>query len=563
MTGFLRLELGRSVRDLRYVVLAIVAPVGFYLLFAGIFSGRGQSEGQLPAQVEIMVAMAAFGAMWGALSATAPRLARDRESGWLRALEVTPIAASRVLAARILAGLAVAFPAIVAVAVTAVLAHHVRLEAWQWAAGGGLLWAGTLPFVALGIAIGSATTSTTAYALTTGLYFALAALGGLWVPPAEFSPALRHVAATLPSYNLADLGWRVAGGSAPSLRAGLALAGWTVALTVLALVAGGRRPRRRLGAQGGGMAADDDAVCLRTVSKHYGSVPALAGIDLHVRSGSTVALLGPNGAGKSTAIEVLLGLLGADQGTASVFGSPPGTAVAAGRVGAMLQDGELMAGVRVGALLEVIRGVYPHPADLPGLIQAAGIGGLLRRRTDQLSAGQSQRVRFAIAVSGDPQLLVLDEPTVAMDVEAREAFWTALRASAASGRTILFSTHYLEEADAHAGRIVVLRAGRIVADGTPGQVKAAAGIKRHVRFRSLNGSPDRFRRLAGVTAVQIDADCVSLQTTDADATVWALYDLRHTITDLEIAGTGLQEAFVALTSTPGPTSHPPASSSLQ
>ena len=134
-----------------------------------------------------------------------------------------------------------------------------------------------------------------------------------------------------------------------------------------------------------------------------------------------------------------------------------------------------MAGVRVGALLDVIRSVYPHPADLPGLIQAAGIGGLLRRRTDQLSAGQSQRVRFAIAVSGNPQLLVLDEPTVAMDVEAREAFWTALGASAASGRTILFSTHYLEEADAHADRIVVLRAGRIVADGTPGQVKAAAG----------------------------------------------------------------------------------------
>ena len=324
MTGFLRLELGRSLRDLRYIVLAIVAPVGFYLLFAGIFSGRGQSEGQLPAQVEIMVAMAAFGAMWGALSATAPRLARDRESGWLRALEVTPLAASRVLAARILAGLAVAFPAIVAVAVTAVLAHHVRLEAWQWAAGGGLLWAGTLPFVALGIAIGSATTSTTAYALTTGLYFALAALGGLWVPPVEFSPALRHVAATLPSYNLADLGWRVAGGSAPSLRSGLALVGWTVALTVLALAAGGRPAPSQPGCSGwGAMAANDDAVCLRTVSKHYGSVQALAGIDLHVRSGSTVALLGPNGAGKSTAIEVLLGLLGADQGTASVFGSPP------------------------------------------------------------------------------------------------------------------------------------------------------------------------------------------------------------------------------------------------
>ncbi|MDQ2875743.1 MAG: ABC transporter ATP-binding protein [Actinomycetota bacterium] len=299
--------------------------------------------------------------------------------------------------------------------------------------------------------------------------------------------------------------------------------------------------------------ADGDAVTLRAVSKHYGPVQALGGIDLHVPAGSTVALLGPNGAGKSTAIEVLLGLLGAGQGTASLFGSPPGKAVAAGRVGAMLQDGELMAGVRVGALLDVIRSVYPHPADRPGLIEAAGIGGLLRRRTDQLSVGQSQRVRFALAASGNPELLVLDEPTVAMDVEAREAFWTAVRGYAASGRTIVFSTHYLEEADAHADKIVVLRAGRIAADGTPEQVKAAAGIERHVRFRSLNGSPDRFRRLAGVTAVQVDADRVTLQTADADATVWALYDLRHTIADLEIAGSGLQEAFLALTSPPDPT----------
>jgi ABC-2 type transport system permease protein len=162
----------------------------------------------------------------------------DRESGWLRALKITPLTAGRVLSARILAGVTVALPAIVAVAVTAVLAHQVRLDAWQWAAGLGLLWVGTLPFVALGIAIGSLTNSTTAYALTTGLYFALAALGGLWVPPAQFSPTLRDIAATLPSYNLADLGWRVAGGLAPSLGAGLNLVGWTIGLTAVALAAG-------------------------------------------------------------------------------------------------------------------------------------------------------------------------------------------------------------------------------------------------------------------------------------------------------------------------------------
>jgi ABC-type multidrug transport system ATPase subunit len=546
MTGFLRLELARSFRDPRYLVLAIAAPVGFYLLFAGIFTGRGTSEGQLPAQVEIMVAMATFGAMWGALSATAPRLARDRESGWLRALEVTPLTAGRVLAARIVAGVAVALPAIAAVAATAVLAHHVRLEAWQWAACLGLLWAGTLPFVALGIAIGLLTSSTTAYALTTALYFALAALGGLWVPPAQFSPALRHIAATLPSYNLADLGWRVAGGSAPSLRAVLILAGWTAGLAALALGAGLGRPRRR-GALFPGPTAGE-VVSLSQLSKYYGPVRALDGIELGIRPGTTVALLGPNGAGKSTAIELLLGLLDADHGSAFLFGSSPGQAIAAGRVGAMLQDTKLMSGVSVGALLRVIQGVYPHPADLLTLIQAAGIDGLLRRRTDQLSVGESQRVRFALAASGDPQLIVLDEPTVAMDVRAREAFWGVLRAYAASGKTILFSTHYLEEADTYAGRVILLRSGRIIADGSPDQVKSDAGIARTVRFRSLAGSPDRFRQLAAVTAVHADGDRITLLTADADATVWALYSLRDTITDLAVATGGLQEAFLALTS---------------
>lgn len=551
MTGFLRLELGRSFRDLRYIVLAIAAPVGFYLLFAGIFTGRGTSAGQLPAQVEIMVAMAAFGAMWGALSATAPRLARDRESGWLRALQVTPLTAGRVLAARIVAGVTVALPAIVAVGITAVLAHHVRLEAWQWAAGAALLWAGTLPFVALGISIGSLTSSTTAYALTTGLYFALAALGGLWVPPAQFSPALRHIAATLPSYNLADLGWRVAGGSAPSLRAGLILAAWTAGLTALALAAGAYRPRRSRSDQLPGPPAGD-VVSLSGLAKSYGPVRALDGIGLRIRPGSTVALLGPNGAGKSTAIELLLGLLEPDQGGARLFTSSPEQAIAAGQVGAMLQDAKLMSGVSVAALLRVIRAAYPAPADLPGLIQAAQIGGLLRRRTDQLSAGESQRVRFALAAAGDPPLLVLDEPTVAMDVGAREAFWGILRDYAASGTTILFSTHYLEEADAHADRIILLRSGRIIADGAPSEIKAAAGIARTVRFRSLTGSPDRFRQLAAVTAVHADGDRITLLSTDADATVWALYHLRDTIAGLAVTDAGLQEAFLALTSAADP-----------
>jgi ABC-2 type transport system ATP-binding protein len=145
---------------------------------------------------------------------------------------------------------------------------------------------------------------------------------------------------------------------------------------------------------------------------------------------------------------------------------------------------------------------------------------------------------------------VLDEPTVAMDVRAREAFWGVLHSHAASGKTILFSTHYLEEADAHADRIVLLRSGRIIADGSPEQVKADAGIARTVRFRSLAGSPARFRQLAAVTAVHADGDRITLLTADADATVWALYNLRDTIADLAITQAGLQEAFLALTSAP-------------
>ncbi len=547
MRRWLGLELARSLRDVRYVALAVLAPVGFYLLFAGIFSGRGTSAGQLPAQLEIMVAMAAFGAMWGALSATAPRLARDREIGWLRALEATPIPPGRIMAARVGAGMIAALPALIAVGVTAAALHGVRLEAWQWAAGLGLLWVGTVPFVALGIAIGATTSSTTAYALSSAAWFAFAALGGLWVPPAQFSPVLRDVARALPSYEQADLAWRVAAGAGPSVTDALSLAAWAVALTgfAVAVTARSGRRRRHAGRQDDKTAAG--AVSLRGVAKRYGTLQAVEHLDLDIPAGTTVAILGPNGAGKSTTIEILLGLREPDEGAASLAGMAPDRAIAAGRVGAMLQDGELMAGVKVAALLGAVRAAYPIPASLEDLSAAAGITDLLARRTDQLSIGQAQRLRFALAAVGDPDILVLDEPTVAMDVQAREAFWDALRARAASGRTIVFSTHYLEEADTHAERIVVLRAGRVVADGTPGDVKAAAGIRRHVAFRCPDAQSEALGRLPGVTHVAIDHDHVALTTTEPDTTLWSLYDLRHAISEIEITGGDLQEAFLALT----------------
>jgi ABC-2 type transport system ATP-binding protein len=549
MAGYLRLEISRTVRDIRYVVLALAAPVGFYLLFAEIFSGKSGNPaggGGLPASVEIMVAMATFGAMWGALSATAPRLARDRERGWLDALRVTPMSPAAVLAARICAGMLVSLPAIVAVGVTGRLAHDVSLTAGQWGLGLIALWLGTLPFVMLGIAIGTMTDSTTAYGVSMGLYFAFAALGGLWVPPAVFPSALRQVAKALPSYNQADLGWRIAGHHAPTAASVLVLAAWTGGLAVIAYWAGARirplRPRKPL-------PPDRDAAAIEVagVSKSYGAVQALAGLDLRIEQAAIVALLGPNGAGKSTAIRIMLGLLGPDQGRARLFGIRAPGAIAAGQVGAMLQDAELMSGVTVRQLLRFVGGLYPDPLDYQEAVRVTGVEPILNRRTDRLSTGQAQRARFAVALIGNPRLLVLDEPTAGLDVQAQQVFWDDVQSCRTGGQTVLFSTHYLEEADHNADRIVVIQSGHTVADGTPEQVRSAGGAGKTVRFAWLGDAPAGLASLAGVTAMDVEGREVTLHTTDSDATIWSLYDLRDQLTGLEVTGGGLREAFLSLT----------------
>jgi ABC-2 type transport system ATP-binding protein len=546
MGGYLRLEVVRSVRDARYVVLALAAPVGFYLLFAGIFAGQRTQGGGLPASVEVMVAMAAFGAQWGALSATAPRLASDRERGWLDVLAVTPLSAARVMAARICAALLASLPAVVAVGVTARLAHDVQLTAGQWFPGLAALWVGVLPFVLLGIVIGTTTDTTTAYGLSMACYFALAALGGLWVPPAIFPAVLRHVAAALPSYNQAELGWHIAAGSTPSLSNVLVLAAWSAGLAALAYWAGARPSLTR--AQPA-PASDDDAVRLAGVSKSYGTVLALDGLDLEIPQQAIVALLGANGAGKTTAIRVMLGLLGADAGTARLFGARPAGAVAAGQVGAMLQDAELMSGVTVGGLLRCIGRLYPQPLDLETTIRLTGLDPIRNRRTERLSTGQAQRVRFAVAMIGKPALLVLDEPTAGLDVQAQQVFWDDVRACRAGGQTVLFSTHYLEEADQNADRIVVIRAGTTVADGTPEQVRAAGRSATIVSFTWIGTPPTGLAGLPGVTAVDLDGRRIRLHTTHPDETVWSLYDQRQHINGLTVTDGGLKSAFLALTGT--------------
>ncbi len=285
------------------------------------------------------------------------------------------------------------------------------------------------------------------------------------------------------------------------------------------------------------------------VSHRYGARLAVEDLCLEVAPGETVALLGPNGAGKSTTISLLLGLLRAQTGSVEVLGTSPRKAVAQGRVGAMLQTGSgsgLPPGVRVGATLQLARRLYPHPAPVEVTVERAGIGDLLDQQTQRLSGGQVQSVRFAITIAGDPELVFLDEPTAAMDVAARRSFWRMIRQFGREGRTVLFATHHLHEADQIADRVVVVNHGRVVADG-PGATLKASVATRRVRFVCEQPDLGQLDGLEGVTDVEIHGTGVTLGSLDADATVRALVGQRIAFSDLEVTGAGLEDAFVALT----------------
>jgi ABC-2 type transport system permease protein len=259
MTAYLRLEILRIVRDPKFLALAIAAPIGFYLLFASIFGGAQVSPGQLDGSVEIMVAMAAYGAIWAVLSTTGPRIAQERQLDWLGQLRSMPISGWKVLVAKCAASVIMALPAIVLVCLTAALVKGVDLSAGQWIALVTCIWLGSIPFAALGIAIGYTVSADLAYALSYGLYTAMSAIGGLFVPPAILPSAMLDVARALPTYQLAELGWRIAGGLAPEWSSVAVLAAWTVGLAGLALLAY-RRPTLARAAKpaalGSGAAAD-------------------------------------------------------------------------------------------------------------------------------------------------------------------------------------------------------------------------------------------------------------------------------------------------------------------
>jgi ABC-2 type transport system ATP-binding protein len=304
----------------------------------------------------------------------------------------------------------------------------------------------------------------------------------------------------------------------------------------------------------GNLGRVDSTIELRGLEKTYrggphGPVHAVRGIDVSIASGETVALLGPNGAGKSTTIDMMLGLTRPDAGEVRVFGTPPREAVDAGAVGAMLQTGELVRDLSVRELISLVASLYPRPMVVDDALALAGLSEVADQRTQKLSGGQTQRTRFAIALVCDPQLLVLDEPTVAMDAQARRDFWVAMREYAARGRTVLFATHYLEEADANADRAVLVAGGLVVADGPTTEIKARVGT-RTIRATLPETDLDELQSLPGVASADRHGDAVILRCTDSDAAIRALVQRYPAARDIEIAGAALEEAFLELTAEP-------------
>src|ERR1700691_2048449 len=254
---------------------------------------------------------------------------------------------------------------------------------------------------------------------------------------------------------------------------------------------------------------------LRGVTKKFGRQTALDRFSLELRAGEVVALLGPNGAGKTTAVRLLLGLSQATSGKVEIFGGNPRDRASRMRLGAMLQVGRMPETLRVREHLQLFRSYYAQPRPLDELLAVAGLQGLEERLFGTLSGGQKQRMLFALALCGDPDLICLDEPTLGMDVEARRAMWEQVRTLAARGKTILLTTHYLEEADALASRIVVMQKGKVIAEGTPQELKTADGSRSIRCTTSLQAS--FVSALPGVTSVEQDGEAMLVRTRTPEA----------------------------------------------
>ena len=284
---------------------------------------------------------------------------------------------------------------------------------------------------------------------------------------------------------------------------------------------------------------------LTGVTKRYGNALALDRLNLSLRPGEIVALLGPNGAGKSTAIKLLLGLIAPTSGSTRVFGSDPREAATRTRVGAMLQVSRITEMLKVREHLDLFRSYYPNPLPIADILRIAQLQGIEERLFGQLSGGQKQRVLFALALCGNPDLIFLDEPTVGMDIEARRGLWSEIRLLAATGKTVLLTTHYLEEADALADRIIVINKGRVISEGTPAEIKRSSGGRRIRCHTSL--SAEVLQSLPSVTNVEHSGEATIVTAIHAENVVREMLRRDETLSGLEIASPALEDAFLALT----------------
>ena len=283
----------------------------------------------------------------------------------------------------------------------------------------------------------------------------------------------------------------------------------------------------------------------RGLTRSYGPVVALRNINFELRRGELLALLGPNGAGKTTLVRMLLGLASPDCGSAMVFGIDPRNEVIRYRVGAMLQVARVPETLKVHEHIDLFSSYYPNPLPIAETLHIAGLDGIKDRRFGELSGGQRQRVLFGISICGNPDLLFLDEPTVGLDVEARRLMWAQIRTLIARGKTVLLTTHYLNEADALADRILVLQQGNIIAEGTPAEIKSRA-IGKQIRCSSRL-SIDEIRRIPGVLSITADRQSFEMQVQAAEPVVRELLQRDSWLADLEVTSAGLEEAFLALT----------------
>jgi ABC-2 type transport system ATP-binding protein len=287
------------------------------------------------------------------------------------------------------------------------------------------------------------------------------------------------------------------------------------------------------------------AIDAHGLTKSFGRVHAVNGIDLQVAPGEIVAFLGPNGAGKTTTIDMLLGLSKPDSGSVAVYGHSPRGAIARGQVSAVLQSGGLLKDLTVRETVTLTSTFFANSRPVDEVLERAGIRDIGSRMVGKCSGGQQQRLRFAMALLSDPGLLMLDEPTTGMDVEGRRDFWGAIRQDAARGRTVVFATHYLEEADTYADRIILVRKGRIVADGTAAEIKNLAS-GRLVRATLHDADQVAIAAVRGVTSVEKRGESILISTSDSDAVARYLLN-QTTAVDVEITSHNLEDAFIALT----------------